>query len=152
MYKNDLSLEVKVKVLAKINSTAKLVKGYRIDVDNGRSHAICLDQPRDSGTDMGPSALELCVMSYAGCYATIFAMNANKMRFPLKDIEVKVEAVKSEEVGTITEANVDITVKMDAPKDRIQRIHELTLKGCPVGVLFDKAGVKMSYNLRIEKE
>jgi putative redox protein len=74
------------------------------------------------------------------------------MRFPLKDLEVKVDAVKSEEAGTITEANVDILVDANVVKDRIQRAHELTVKSCPVGVLFEKAGVKIRYNLRTAKE
>ena len=101
---------------------------------------------------MGPSALELCVMSHAGCYATIFVLTANNMKMSLKDLEIKVEAVKSEEVGTVTEEKFDIIIKTDAPKDRIQRIHELTLQSCPVGKLFEKAGVKIDYNLKIEKD
>jgi putative redox protein len=142
-----------VKDLVKLYATAKLVKGFRMDVDDGRSHAVCLDLSRDDdGTDMGPSALELCVMSHAGCYATIFALTAKKMRFYLKDLEVKVEAVKSEEAGTMTEERFEIIVTIDAPVDRVQRIHKLTLLNCPVGKLFEKAGVKISYNIRKEKE
>jgi uncharacterized OsmC-like protein len=101
---------------------------------------------------MGPTALELGVMSYAGCFATIFALTAKKMRVTLKDLEVKLDAVKSEEAGTITEANFDILVKADVSEDRIQRIFKLTLENCPVGVLFEKAGVKTSYNIKTQKE
>jgi len=133
--------------LAKLYGNAKLVKGFRIDVDDGRSHAVCLDLPRDTGTDMGTSALELALMSYAGCYATIFALTAQKMRVTLGDLEVKTVGIKSEEAGTITEVSFDIKVKADAPEDRIQRIHELTVKSCPVGKIFDKAGVKTTYEL-----
>jgi len=137
--------------VTKLFANAKLVKDYRIDVDDGRNHAVCLDLPRDTGTDMGPSALELCVMSHAGCYATIFVLTAKKMRISMKDLEVKVEAVKSENVGTITEAKFDITIK-GVPENRIQRIHEVTLQNCPVGKLFEKAGVKLSYNLKTIEE
>jgi len=137
--------------VTKLFANAKLVKDYRIDVDDGRNHAVCLDLPRDTGTDMGPSALELCVMSHAGCYATTFVLTAKKMRISLKDLEVKVEAVKSENVGTITEAKFDITIK-GVPENRIQRIHEVTLQNCPVGKLFEKAGVKLSYNLKTIEE
>jgi uncharacterized OsmC-like protein len=133
------------------HAKAKLVKDFRIDVDDGRSHAVCLDLPLDMGTDMGPSALELALMSFVGCYATIFILTAKKMRVSLKDLEVETEAVKSEEAGTITKAKVDIVVSTDAPKDRIQRIHELTLKNCPVGKIFDKAGIKTSYKIRTQK-
>jgi uncharacterized OsmC-like protein len=134
--------------MEKLHSTAKLVRDLRIAVDDGRAHSICLDLPPELGTDMGPTALECAVMSYAGCFATIFALTAKKMRIPLKDLEVKLEAVKSEEVGTITEAHFDISVKADASEDKIQRIFKLTLENCPVGKLFDKAGVKTSYNMK----
>lgn len=137
--------------MAKLHATAKLVKGFRIDVDDGRKHAVCLDLPPDDGTDMGPSALELALMSYVGCYATIFALTAKKMRVTLKDLQVDSEAVKTEEAGTITHVRVDILVLADASQDRIKRAHELTLKTCPVGILFEMAGVKMEYRLRMEK-
>jgi putative redox protein len=137
--------------LTKLHATAKLVRDFRIDVDDGRKHAICLDLPPDDGTDMGPSALELTLMSYVGCYATIFALTAKKMRITLKDLQVNSEAIKSEEVGTITQVRVDILVSADASQDRINRAHELTLKTCPVGILFEMARVKMEYRLRLEK-
>jgi putative redox protein len=134
--------------LVKLNANAKLVKGYRIDVDDGRAHAICLDLEQDSGgTNMGPSALELALMSFAGCYAAIFMLTANKMRASVTELEIKAEAVKSEQAGTITETKFDIVTKTDLPEDRVQRIHELTIKGCPVGKIFEKAGVKTTYNL-----
>jgi uncharacterized OsmC-like protein len=136
----------------KLHSTAKLVKDFRISVDNGRAHSVCLDLPPELGTDMGPTALELGVMSYAGCFTTIFAFTAKRMRIPLKDLEVKLEAVESDEAETITEAKFDILVKADAPEDRIQRIFKLTLEHCPVGKLFEKAGVKTSYNIKTQKE
>jgi len=138
--------------LTKLHAKAKLVENYRIDVDDQRTHAIALDLSPPDGTDMGPSALELCLMSFAGCYATIFVLTARKMRLSVKDLEVKVDAVKSEEAGTITEANVNIFVDANVPKDRIQRAHELTVRGCPVGKLFERADVKIKYTLRTAKE
>ena len=139
-------------MVERLHADAKLLKDLKIAVDDGRAHSVCLDLPPELGTDMGPTALELGVMSFAGCFATIFALTAKKMRVPLKDLEVKMEAVKSDEAGTITEANLTITVKAEAPEDRIQRIHKLTIENCPVGVLFEKAGVETNYNLIIAKE
>ncbi len=135
----------------KLYANAKLVKDLRIAVDNGRTHSVCLDLPPELGTDMGPTALELGVMSYAGCFATIFALMAKKMRVQLKDLEVKTEAIKSDEAGTVTEASFNITVRAEATKERIQRIFNLTLENCPVGKLFEKAGVKTSYNIKVEQ-
>jgi uncharacterized OsmC-like protein len=120
-------------------------------LDNGRSHCIIADQPANSGTDVGPTPLELCVMSHAGCYVATCAIIAKKMRIPLKGLEVKVEAIETEEVNTITEEAFDITIKAEAPMDRIQRLHELTLKDCSVGKIFEQAGVKLSYNVKASK-
>lgn len=136
----------------KLHATAKLVQGFRLAVDNGRFHSVCLDLPPDEGTNVGPTALELAVMSYAGCFATIFILTAKKMRFKLRDLEVKLDAIKSEEAGTVTEANFSIIVQGDIPEDRIQRIFKLTVENCPVGKLFEKAEVKINYDLKTEKE
>jgi putative redox protein len=138
--------------MAKLHAKAKLIENFRIDVDDQRAHAVALDLPPPDGTDIGPSALELCLMSFAGCYATIFLLTAKKMRFSLKNLEVKADGVKSEDVGTITEANVDILVDANMPKDRIERVHELTVQNCPVGKLFERADVKIKYNLRTARE
>jgi putative redox protein len=137
--------------LTKLYAQAKLVGGFRIDVDDQRAHTIPLDLAPPDGRDMGPSALELCLMSFVGCYATIFMLTAQKMRVSVKNLEVESVAVKSAEAGTITEAEVDILVETDMREDRLKRAHELTLKGCPVGILFEKANVKIKYNLRTVK-
>jgi uncharacterized OsmC-like protein len=140
------------RVTETLYSTAKRVKDFRISVDDGRAHSICLDLPPELGDDMGPTALELGVMSYAGCFATIFTLTAKKMRIKLNDLVVKLEAIKSDEVGTITEANFDITINADASEQKIQKMTRLTLENCPIGILFEKAGVKTDYTLRINNE
>jgi uncharacterized OsmC-like protein len=99
-----------------------------MSLDNGRSHCIIADQPADTGTALGPTPLELCVMSHAGCYVTTCVWVAKKMRILLKGLTVKVEAVETDEAGTITEETFNITIKADAPSDRIQRLHEVTEK------------------------
>jgi putative redox protein len=138
--------------LDSLQARAKIIQNFEIALDNGRSHSLIVDQPTETTPGLGPTPLELCVMSHIGCYATICALTAQKMRLPLKGCDVKVEAMKSEETDTIAEENFDIVFKVDAPEDRIQRLHELTLKNCPVGILFEKAGVKINYSLRTVKE
>ena len=150
MYTCITKLDYEVKTLTEtLYSTAKLIKDFRISVDDGRAHSVCLDLPPELGDDMGPTALELGVMSYAGCFATIFTLMAKKRRVALRYLEVNLEAIKSDEAGTITEANFDIKVSAEAVEKRIQRIFDLTLKNCPVGILFERAGVKTSYNMKI---
>ena len=138
--------------MAKLRGRARIIEGYEIALDNSRGHCSVSDQPTPTFPGFGPTPLELCVMSHAGCYATIAALTANKMRLNLKGCDVKLEAVKSEETGTITEEIFDILFKIDAPEDRVQRLHELTLKNCPVGILFEKAGVAIKYNVKTKEE
>jgi uncharacterized OsmC-like protein len=138
--------------LAKINARAQLIQGFQISLYDGYSHRVVVDLPPELGTGLGPTALELCVMSHAGCYATICVYTARKMRIPLKGLTVKVEAVETDEAGTITEEKFDIHIKADVPADRIQRLHELTVKNCPVDILLQKAGVKINYNVKTSKE
>ncbi len=138
--------------MGKLHATARVIRGFEIILDNSKSHSTIVDQPTGTSTGLGPTPLELCVMSHAGCYATIAVLAAKKMRLQLNGCDVKVEAVKSEETGTISEESFEITFNLDAPEDRIQRLHELTLRTCPVGILFEKAGVKINYTLKTIKE
>ena len=136
----------------KMYVNAKLIEGFQILLDDNESHSYVVDLAPDVGTGLGSSSLELCVMSHAGCYVTILALTAKKMRLALKGVRVKVEAVKSEETGTVSEETFDVNIKTDAPQDRVERLHKLTLENCPVGVLFERAGVKISYNLNVTRE
>lgn len=138
--------------MVKINARAQLIEGFQIVLDDGHSHSVVVDLPPELGTGLGPTSLEVCVMSHAGCYVTICALTARKMRLPLNGLTVDVEAIKTDEAGTITEETFDIEIKADAPADRIQRLHELTVKNCPVDILLQKAGVKIQYNVKAAKE
>jgi len=121
-------------------------------LDDSESHSYIVDLAPELGTGLGPTSLELCVMSHAGCYATIAALTAKKMRLSLNGLRVKVEALKSDETGTISEEIFDIDIKTDATQDRVDRLHKLTLENCPVGILFEKAGVKIKYKVNVNKE
>jgi uncharacterized OsmC-like protein len=138
--------------MTKLYATADLLQGFQIALGNGRSHRVIVDQPVGTGTDLGPTPLELCVMSHAGCYVAIMVFAAKKMRIALKGVNVKATAFKSEETGTITEEAFDVVIKTDAPQDRAQRLHEVTLKNCPVDIILEKAGVKVSYNIKVSRE
>ena len=136
----------------KITANAKLIEGFQIALDDNEAHSYIVDLAPDLGTGLGASSLELCVMSHAGCYATIFLLTAKKMRLVIMGLKVKLEAIKSDETGTISEETFDIIIKADAPQDRIDRAHKLALETCPVGILFEKAGIKATYKVILNKE
>jgi len=135
-----------------INTKAKLIKDFQIAVDDGRAHSVVLDLPPDIGTDRGPTALELGVMSFAGCIATIFILMAKKMRVQISDLEIEMKAEKSEEARTVTKADYEVTITSSESEDRIKKVFETTKANCPVSLLFEKAGVQVNYKLKIIKE
>jgi len=134
-----------------INSRAKRMEEFRITVDDGRAHSVCLDLPPEMGTDMGPTALELGVMSFSGCVATIFTLMAKKMRVSISDLDVKVKAEKPEDARTVTKADFEIIVKTGESEEKINKVWEKTRENCPVGILFEQAGVQVDYKLKIVK-
>jgi len=138
--------------MAKLYARAKMVQGPLIILEDGRAHATVVDQPSAPSPGAGPTPLELALMSHAGCYVTIAQLIAGKMRFKLKGLDVSVDALKSEEAGTIVEETFEILFKTDATESQVERLHEHTLKNCPVGILFEKAGVKTTYNIKSQKE
>lgn len=134
--------------MAEIVVRSKLVEGFRSVVDNSRGHSIVLDLPKEKeGADTGATALELVVMALAGCISTIYALIAKKMRIKIDDLEVLVKAEHPQGELTVTKAEVNIRVKSKAPIEVLNKIMNLTMKNCPVGVLFSKAGVELKINL-----
>jgi len=133
-----------------LRARAKLVEGFRAVIDDGRGHSVVTDLPEEmGGGDTAPTALELAVMSLAGCVATIFAMAAHGRRVDLRDLEVIVEAEKPRGEHTITSGRILGRVVTASPEDRVRRIWEDTLRICPVGVLFKRAAVKFEDSLEI---
>ncbi len=135
-----------------MKSTAKWVKNYQSVVDNGRGHAIVIDLPPDEqGDDYGATALELTVMGLSGCISTIFAVVAHNSKVSFQDLHVELDAQKPDGEKTITTAKAIVTVWSDAEETRIRRVLDKTMRTCPVGVLFEQAGVNVEHELIVEK-
>ncbi len=69
------------------------------------------------------------------------------MKVKIDLLEVEVEATKLDQADTITSANINVKVKSPADEGVIKKVFELTLKNCPVRILFTKAGVKVTHKL-----
>jgi putative redox protein len=67
------------------------------------------------------------------------------MRIHVESLEVLMDAERG--VETIDSVKYEVKVKSDAPTEKLQRCLENTEKACPVGVLFNKAGVKIDGKL-----
>jgi putative redox protein len=127
-------------------------EGYRSVLDDGRGHSVVVDLPTEQeGTNAGPSALELCLMSLAGCTTTIFKIVAGKRNFAYKAFKVELEAEKPESALTVTSLKGKMEIVTDAEEKEAETVLKLTLKTCPVGVIFANAKIRYEWTLTVKK-
>ncbi|MGQ9566157.1 MAG: OsmC family protein [Candidatus Bathyarchaeales archaeon] len=84
------------------------------------------------GTDSGPTALELSLMSLAGCAITIFADVARNSKIPLTKIEAEVEADKSPDSPKISNVNLKVHIAGKARRELLEAAWRKTEATCPV--------------------
>jgi Predicted redox protein, regulator of disulfide bond formation len=127
-----------------MNVTAEHAAGnYQSVVDNGREHDVVLDLPETlDGDDEGPTALELSGMALAGCISTIWAKVAHNSNVSYRKIEVEVDLEQADGAPTLTDSEAVVRVDSSADQDRLERVLDKTMQACPVGRLFEQAGVE----------
>jgi len=133
-----------------MKATSEWAGGYKTLLDDGRGHSVTVDLPiEDEGENKGPTALELCIMSMAGCISTIFRTIADKRKFVYKAFKVELEAEKG--AVTVTSVKGKMEIVTEASEKEAQTVLRLTVDTCPVGVIFNKAGIKLEYELTVKK-
>mgnify|MGYP001227079247 FL=1 len=131
-----------------MKSNSLWTKQFQSVVDNGRNHSTVVDLPEvKGGSNNGPTALELCVMSLSGCVGTIFAMVAQKMRIQFEKLDVEVNAIQADGAPTITDVHIVLKIQSKEEILKIEKCYETTEKTCPVGVLYTQAGVNITHEI-----
>ena len=116
--------------------------GYRTRLHDGRGHEVTVDlTPEEGGSDSGTSALELSVLSLAGCITTIFALVAKRRRLSFEAMNVELDAERPPGARTITSVDGILRVETSAPVEDVATALNLTLRTCPVGVLYEQAHI-----------
>jgi len=116
--------------------------GYESVLEDAHAHHVTVDLPIDEGgKSAGPSALELAVLSLAGCINTIFVLVARRRRLAFQGLTVALEAERPEGAATITRVHGTLRIRTRATPADVETVLRLTLRTCPVGVLFEKAGI-----------
>jgi putative redox protein len=134
-----------------MRANAVWVEGYKSVLDNGRGHSVTVDLPTESGgKDAGPTGLELAIMALAGCAATIFKMVAAKRKLTYDSLKIELNAEKPTNASTVTEVGGHIEIATTGTEQEVQTALKLTFKTCPVGVIFEQAGIKVSYDLTLK--
>lgn len=127
--------------------------GYESRLGDTRGHEITVDLPQDEGGgDVGTSSLELSVLSLAGCITTIFALVAERRKLRFDSMDVDLEAQRPRGARTITAVDGAFRIVTSAPKEEVATALRLTVKNCPVGVLFEQAGIPVRVRLEIASE
>lgn len=125
-------------------------EGFKSIVDNGRGHEVALDMPPEkNGSDQGATALELSAMSLNGCIGTIFAVVASKSGVEFSDLEVEMDAQKTEADRTFTSVTATVHVTTREDGNKVQQVLDKTMKNCPVGLLFMDADIPVDVTLQI---
>ena len=124
--------------------------GFETELSDGRGHVVTVDLPRsEGGHDWGPSALELGVLSLAGCITTIFCLVAKKRKLSFRRLSVHLTADRPTRAPTVQRVHGTVEVGSDAPKEEVETTLALTLKTCPMGVLFEQAHVPVEVTLSV---
>jgi putative redox protein len=124
--------------------------GYRTLLEDGTGHSIMVDLPRDEGgEDLGPFALELSVLSLAGCITTIFALVAKRRRVKFEGLRVELQAERPRGSPTIASVDGVLRVVSSASREDVATALEITLRTCPVGVLYERAQVPVRVQLEL---
>jgi putative redox protein len=134
-----------------MKSTSKhFAQCYQSVVDNDRHHGVVLDLPgAKGGDDLGPTALELAVMALSGCISTIWAVVATNSKVSYERLVVVVDADKPDDQPTITAARCVVTVDSKESREKLQRVLDKTMNACPVGKLYEKAGIPVQVSLQV---
>ncbi len=132
-----------------MKSTAKLVQGcYQSIVDNGRHHGVVLDLPdAKGGDDLGATALELAVMALSGCISTIWAVVARNSNVSYHKIVVDIDAQKPDDEPTISTVTGTVRIESNEPEEKLSRTLDKVMRTCPVGQLYEKAGIKVDVTM-----
>jgi uncharacterized OsmC-like protein len=121
-------------------------------LDNGRGHSAVVDLSNEKGGEnTAPSALELALMSLAGCVTTIFSGVAPRRHVSFTRIDVSLEAEQPEGAQTIANVKGVVDVYSDQSEADVRTAFDVTKQECPVGVLFEDAGVKMDWTLNVRR-
>ncbi|MCI4360358.1 MAG: OsmC family protein [Thermoplasmata archaeon] len=126
--------------------------GFTTELSDGRGHRVTVDLPiEEDGADLGPSALDLSVMSLAGCIVTILLLVARRRRLPIEGIRVHLEADRPAGAPTVASVDGTVSVRSTGEREEVETAVRLTVRSCPVGVLFERAGIPLRLRVVVER-
>jgi len=137
-----------------MNVTAEHGSGtFRSVLSNGERHGVVVDLPSEKGgSDLGPTALELTAMSLAGCISTIWAKVATNSRVEYRSVDVDIDLQQGNGPAPFERATATVRVESEADPSKLERVLDKTMNACPVGRLFEEAGVTVEAEIVAERK
>lgn len=106
---------------------------------------MLVDLPKDEhGEDAATSALELNLLSLAGCITTIFALVAHRRRLTFESLEVDLEGNRPRGAPTLSSVGGRAVIVTASDPEAVETALRITLRTCPVGVLYERAGIPVT--------
>ena len=135
--------------MANLRATAEWIRDSQLRIHNHRGHQIICDLPTDQGGDnTGPTALELVIMSLAGCAVSIFTDVCKQSKIELKTLKASVDAQKQPGTSNLVAVNLKVEVSAEARKQLLEAAWRRTEANCPVLLIYqDPTPVKVQFGI-----
>ena len=97
-------------------------------------------QPSDPMDSAGPAPMDMLLAGLAACAAGTFFSVVHKMRLPIGEVRIKVDAERSDGHPKVwARIHYEIEAVGAIPRDRAERALILTERECPASVMLAKA-------------
>ncbi len=144
------TVEVQVTSIGELNEQARSLKSGREWIISEPAHV--------GGLANAPTPLEYLLSGVLGCFAAVFAFYASKYEVDFHAFDVKgvarmdVRGHMMEDAPPAGFRSVDIavTVKSDAPEDKLQHVLDLAMAGCP-GIDTLRSPVELRPSLTVQR-
>ncbi len=135
-----------------VKGKAKLIENAKLVTENGRGHSVICDLPENQGgTNVGPSPLELALMSLAGCGVSIYADVCKNSKIDPGNIEVEVEAEKTSDSPILKNVTMKVKITSKNRKGLVEAAWRRTEANCPVLFIYkEQIPVKLEVDIKNE--
>ena len=142
------SLEITVTSIGNLNE--------RVTTRNSGQSFVISEPKHVGGIADAPTPLEFLLSGAVGCYAAVFAFYAAKMGVDYESFEavartsfdVRGHMMPDAPPSGFQKVTIAITVKSDAPVERLREIERLALAGCPgIATLRDPVPVETTLSV-----
>jgi uncharacterized OsmC-like protein len=143
------TVHVKVTSVGELNEEARSMKSGR---------AWTISEPEHvGGLADAPTPLEYLLSGAVGCFAAVFAFYAAKHDVPyssfeataLAELDVRGHMIEDAPPSGFHRVSLELTIESDAPREQLERVHELALAGCPgIATLRDPVHIDSSLTIQ----